>query len=210
VRRLVLPLALVALALPAPAAASIAIATSAKQPTLKVDKAGNAEVAWRDARGLHSVLVRADGRLVRGGKVKVDVSRRSSVPLGLKVTARQTKDGKRYALQQWRNSRGKPELRFSRWTGMPTVLQAQAETTHVSGQVTFHGQAVFGPSVAAYVDAVLGTTRKRLGSADPDRFGTFTFEIPEAFISDRYNVTVLGKNTGWTLMPDAFAVVVSG
>src|SRR3982751_931386 len=99
-RRLVVLGAVAALTLPPRAAASIWITNGARAPTLGVDSHGNAEIGWRDTRGLrHTLLVPPRGRVLPGGHAGRDVSRRVGLKLPLARVVRRTPDGRLWALQ---------------------------------------------------------------------------------------------------------------
>src|SRR3954452_9172251 len=141
-------LALVATLAAAPsAAASITLAAGATAPTVRVDAAGNAEVSWTADGRRRTALVPRAGAVVPGGRLEgADVSepvRGSHIPFQRVLRSRS--GGWYYALQTWRVApTGPVELRFSRWTGVPTEATLTAKEVALGvrlfGRVTLDEQ----------------------------------------------------------------------
>ena len=228
-RRFAALFAIVALASTADAGASIWVASGARAPQLRVDARGYAEVSWRDVRGVRrTILVPPRGRLLPGGRLAGrDVSRPAELTLPLKVVVRRTPDGRLWALQRWQLVPGKPEeLRFSRWRGAPTRVDATVTCCTVNqprldGRVTFAGRPVFGFSptpegkrirLIAYVDCfACGPSEsgwdRTVGVFLRPPDGSFGLVIRPTWEGDAYRVTVPGPNRGTTLAPDARTIV---
>lgn len=205
------------------AAGSIQVARSAQKPALKVDARGYAEVSWTEAGARRTLLIPPEGRYFPGGRVTgPDVSRptdAAGVPLA--VVVRRTPDGRLWALQEWQTApRGPRELRFSRWQGAPTSLEAAVEGDQLSGTASFAGKGVYGtsPTTAgkavthfAFVDCegCPGTSgwARLLGVRLEGPRGAFALKLTPRRLGSRYRVTVPGPNRGWTYAPDATVVV---
>ena len=221
--------AVTVLAAASDAHASIWIASGARSPQLRVDTRGYAEVSWRDAGGARrTVLVPPRGRLLPGGRLTGrDVSRPAALPLPMKVTVRRTPDGRLWALQRWQVQPGRPEeLRFSRWRGAPTRVDAlvtccTVDQPRLEGRVTFAGRPVYGLSptpegkrirLIAYVDCfACGVSEfgwdRAIGVFLRPPDGSFRLAIRPTWEGDAYRVTAPGPNRGSMLAPDARTVV---
>lgn len=218
--------ALAAAALPAAAEGSIGAATSAQRPALRVDAAGYAEVSWTAGGSRRTLLIPPRGRYLPGGRLPgADVSAPATVPgLPFARVVRRTPDGRLWALQAWRVRAGGPvELRFARWRGAPTEVEADVTLRRVSGRAWFAGRGVYGasPTTAgtpvrhyALVDCLgcAGATgwKRLLGVRLRGPGGTFTLLLRPAWAAPRYRVSVTGPNRGWTYAPDASVVVPAG
>jgi hypothetical protein len=107
----------------------VKVADWAREATLRVDAAGDAEVDWTGSGGRQSVVISRRGEVRYGGRLDApDTSHPVTAPaLPWLVAVRQTLDGSFYALQSWqRLDDGPVELRFSRWRGEPTKLTLRA------------------------------------------------------------------------------------
>ena len=214
----------VALAGAAPAAASIEVARDAQRPALRVDARGNAEVSWTEGGVRRYLLVPARGRVLPGARLPGrDVSRpvtRPSIPF--RRVLRRTPDGRLWALQAWQgSSRPSVQLRFSRWRGAPTRVEASVADGRLEGRAAFAGRPVTGFSPTpegkrgrhyAWVDcfACLGSTGwRRLIGVRTRADGTFRLALRPTWTAARYRVGVNGPNRGSTLAPDAAAVVAA-
>lgn len=217
--RFVVVLVLVALTAPPHAAASIWITNNARAPSLHVDARGNAEVIWRDVRGVRrTMLVPATGRVLPGGHAGPNVSKPASVDLPLAVFVRRTPDGRLWALQAWRVSpRGPLELHLARWRGESPVISANVSVDRLTGTVTFHGAGMYGKSpttagqllrVTAYLDcfecpAAPGSGWGRMLGVFPRApDGAFSVFLRPRWQASLYRITVYGKNFGTTYTPD--------
>jgi hypothetical protein len=211
----------------APAAAgSISVADDASAPSLGVDAAGNAQVAWSVSGVRHTLLVPVHGRVLPGGRLSgTDVSHAGSpaaVPFARVV--RSGRGGWTYALEAWQVLPGGPvELHFARWRGAPTraTLMATRTTTGVllSGSATFGGRPVPTTSQTtagkilrqyAYVDAFRAGRWRRIGGVAIKRDGTFRRLVTGGATGSRYRVLVPGPNIGTTYAPDAIATASPG
>lgn len=211
----------------ASAHASIMVAVDARDASLRVDAAGNAEVSWTASDGSRRTLVvdRSGsiqyGRRSSGGDVSHPVS---SVAIPWAVVVRQTPDGSLYALQAWQRLAGHPvELRFSRWDGDPTQLTLHAACCkwggeNIKGYATFHGKAIYGyhatPQGApldpygrnVYLDTYRGGRWERMmGILTHSPNGSYSLWIRPVWAGSEYRGTISGPNWGWTLGPDALA-----
>jgi hypothetical protein len=214
-----------ALAVASAASGSIQAAHNAQRPALEVDARGYAEVSWTEAGVRRTLLIPPAGRYLPGGHISgPDVSKpadTSVVPFA--VLVRRTPDGRLWALQEWRTApRGPRELRFARWRGAPTTVEASVDGDKLSGTAVFQGKGVYGtsPTTAgkavthfAFVDCdgcpgTAGWTRL-LGLRLEGPRGTFTLRLTPKRQGRRYRVTVPGPNRGWTYAPDATVVVVA-
>jgi len=213
------------------AGAAILVAPNAKSPTLRVDAQGYAEVSWKDSAGVRKyLLIPPRGRVLPGGRLPGrDVSRPTrAVSVPFKKVLRRTPDGRYWALQAWQVVKGGPiDLRFSRWSGEPTLLTAQTECCRndgetLTGLASFQGKALFGSSpttagkqvrIFAYVDcdSCLGAGGwQRLAGVPPrSPDGSFSLFVRPAWLAARYRVVLAGPNLGATYAPDALAVVAS-
>lgn len=203
------------------------VAVDARDASLRVDAAGNAEVSWTASDGSRRTLVvdRSGsiqyGRRSSGGDVSHPVS---SVAIPWAVVVRQTPDGSLYALQAWQRLAGHPvELRFSRWDGDPTQLTLHAACCkwggeNIKGYATFHGKAIYGyhatPQGApldpygrnVYLDTYRGGRWERMmGILTHSPNGSYSLWIRPVWAGSEYRGTISGPNWGWTLGPDALA-----
>ena len=224
--------ALAASALAGAPAASILVASDARNPTLRVDAEGVAEVSWRTADGERRyLLIPPTGLVLPGGRLdRPDVSSATAAaPIPFKRVLRRTPDGTLFALQAWPKSSGGPiELRFSRWTGEPTELTVAAtcckqNNETLEGAALFHGKPLFGSSptpegkrvrIFVYLDcfACQGSPRswKRMtGVSTQGPGGTYSYFVPDRSLARRYRAILPGPNLGTTLAPDALAVAKS-
>jgi hypothetical protein len=222
---LVSALALAAAALPAAASGSITAAANAQRPALRVDARGYAEVSWTEAGDRRTLLIPPAGRYLPGGTIDgPDVSRPTTVAgLPFARVVRRTPDGRLWALQAWRVQRGGPvELRFSRWRGEPSTVEAEVTLRRLTGTASFQGRGIHGtsPTTAgtpvrhyAFVDCLgckgAGWSRLIGLRLAPPR-GAFALLLRPAWAAPRYRVTVAGPNRGWTYAPDASVVVPAG
>lgn len=174
--------------------AAITVATNALQATLRVDRAGNAEVSRTSAGRRRYLLVPPRGRFYPGRRLAgPDVSRAVATPqLPYQQALRRTPDGRLWALQAWRVGN--------------------------SGVATFQGRPVtgFSPTKAgtpirlvAFFDCLgcgasswLRFTARRTASD-----GSFGITVPLERRGQRYRVSITGPNRGTTLAPDVSAVV---
>jgi hypothetical protein len=217
---------LCATALAAPAAGSITAATNAQRPALRVDARGYAEVSWSEGGARRTLLIPPSGRYLPGGTIEgPDVSRRTSVPgLPFARVVRRTPDGRLWALQAWRVQPGGPvELRFARWQGEASTVEADVTLRRLAGTARYGGRGIFGtsPTTAgtpirhyAFVDCLrcqgAAGWRRLLGVRLQGPRGSFSLLLRPAWAAPRYRVTVAGPNRGWTYAPDASVVVPSG
>jgi hypothetical protein len=213
----------------AAASGSICMCGSPLDPSLRVSSAGYAEVSWttRDGHRRHAV-VSPRGRVTFGVRVRSDASRRArSTNLPLRAIVRRTPDGRLWGLQLWRPHRnGQQELRFSRWRGKPTKLEARAirRSGHevLLGSASFHGRPLYGTQetrqgsvrIGVYVDCFRcalnprGWARAtRVPTREPN--GNFVVRIRPRWQGTRYRISMIGPNLGWTRAPDARVVVPS-
>jgi hypothetical protein len=191
-----------------------------RQPTLSVNVIGSAEVSWLTASGTrrYAVVTRRGrvrmGRRLRGRDVSVSTA---AVRLPLKSVLRRTPDGAFWALQSWKRKCGRPELRFSRWRGAPTKVNARKVCCTrgrkvLRGRVTFHRRPVYGARV--YLDCFAcpldpqGWARFAVVSTRQN--GSYAVRLRSAWSGRRYRSTVVGPNFRWTRAPDARAVTASG
>jgi hypothetical protein len=215
--------------LAAPASPSIGIAFGPfRNASLRVDRAGNAEVAWTTSAGVHdSVVVPPAGELVHGTLSGADVSRPSNAAvLPYRIALRRTPDGRLWALQAWQTGfKGPVELRLSRWTGRPTAITLTRKKNGrffvLTGRATFHGRPVTGKyrtnsgvliNEAAQLDcfacpAAHGAKWFRFNGVKTTAAGTFGSGLKAAWTGTRYRATIVGPNTGSTLAPDAAAIL---
>jgi hypothetical protein len=211
------------------ASGSICMCGSPLDPSLRVSSSGYAEVGWttRDGHRRHAV-VSPRGRVTFGARIQHDASSRArSTNLPLRAIVRRTPDGRRWALQLWRPHRdGQRELRFSRWRGKPTKLEARAirRSGHelVVGKASFHGRPLFGAQetrngsmrIGVYVDCFRCALNPR-GWARATRVptrgpnGLFAVRIRTRWQGTKYRISMIGPNLGWTRAPDARIVVPS-
>jgi hypothetical protein len=225
-RQVIVALIVAAVVAPAPAGASIMVASWARSPTLKVTAKGAAEVDWTAGGRRHSVVIYRNGSRhynmhLRGRDVSSPTTA-ASIPMALAV--RQTPSGNFWGLQAWRRLRTGPlELRFSRWTGAPTVLTLGAvcckwRSENVVGQATYHGRPIFGRHATrtgvpldkygrnVYLDTLRGGAWKRMmGILTHRNTGRFSLWIRPYWRGTAYRGTIIGPNWGWTLGPDAQA-----
>jgi hypothetical protein len=184
-----------------------------RQPALRVNDSGAAEVSWVAAGARRYALVTRRGRVVLGRRMRGrDVSTRTrAVRIPLKRVLKRTPDGAFWALQSWKRC-GRVELHLSRWRGAPTKLTVEAVCCRggreiVRGEVTFHRRAVYRAKV--YLDCFAcrlnpkGWARFAVRSTRRD--GSYSIRVRRAWSGRRYRATVVGPNFGWTRAPDARA-----
>ena len=203
------------------------VAGDARDASLRVDAAGDAEITWIASDGAHqSLVVAKNGTLRRGiGLPGPDVSHPvDGGGLPMVRALQQTPDGTRYALQAWRRLPDGPvELRFSRWRGDPTSLTLWAicckwRTENVIGRASFQGKPIYGfrstPQGVpldpygrnVYLDTYRGGRWQRMmGILTHRPTGFFSLWIRPHWLGSRYRGTMIGPNWGWTLAPDAQA-----
>ena len=218
--------ALLAACLAPAATGSISVADDASAPSLRVDAAGNVQVAWSAAGVGHTLLVPVHGRVLPNGRFSgADVSHAGSpaaVPFARVV--RSVRSGWTYALESWQVVPGGPvELHFARWRGAPTAATLVATRTStgvlLSGSATFGGRPV--PTISqttagkrlrqyAYVDAFRAGHWRRIGGVATKPDGTFRRLVPDGAAGSRYRVLVPGPNIGSTYAPDAIATASPG
>jgi len=205
---------------------SVKVADWAREASLRVDAAGDAEVDWSSSHGTESVVIYKNGQLRYGGKIDAaDVSHVVAEPsLPWALTIRQTPDGSFYALQSWKRlDDGPVELRFSRWRGEPTKLTLRTVCCkwggeNVEGNASFHGKPIYGFKATAqgnpldpygrnvYLDSFHGGQWQRMmGILAKAPAGQFSLWIRSVWAGSAYRGTISGPNWGWTLGPDAFA-----
>lgn len=215
--------ALATLTLAAAAAGSVDVTVKGVRPALKVDARGAAEVSWTEGGVRTTLLVPPSGRYLPGGRIlSADVS--TPVPrtgVDQAVIVRKTPDGRFWALQRTPlPPDGSTVLRFARWHGEPTELDASLDGERITGTATFAGRGVYGtsPTTAgarvthfALVDCwrCQGATgwKRLLGVRLRAPSGSFALALRPAWRSSRYRITVLGPNRGTDYAPDAVAVV---
>lgn len=209
--------------------ASIWVADNARNPALRVNAQGYAEVSWTTTSGSRSyLLVPPTGKLYPGRRLSgSDVSTPTGdVQVPMKRVLKQTPDGKYWALQAWRPKKGGPvELHFSRWKGAPTELTLDMSCCKY-GKETLQGDAVFqgtpvygysptpeGKKMRAYVylecfacTAGSGGWASMLGVATRSPGGTFSVLMRDNWSGSKYRARIAGPNRGRTLAPDAEAV----
>jgi len=209
------------------AQASVKVADWARDPSLRVDAAGNAEVNWTTGDGRRlSLVIDGSGALHYGGRLgSADVSRPTAdaaVPWA--VVVRRAPDGGFYALQSWRRLVDGPlELRFSRWRGDATKLTLRTicckwGSENVEGNASFHGRPIFGFEATpqgspldpygrnVYLDTFRGGRWQRMmGILAKRPTGSFSLWIRAVWSGSAYRGTIPGPNWGWTLGPDASA-----
>jgi hypothetical protein len=213
----------------ATASGSMCLCVRPLDPSLQVSSSGYAEVGWttRDGHRRHAV-VSPRGRVTFGARIQQDASSRArSTNLPLRAIVRRTPDGRLWALQLWRPHRdGQRELRFSRWRGKPTRLEARATYRGgrevVRGKASFHGRPLFGTQetrrgsvrIGVYVDCFRCALNPR-GWARATRVptrgptGSFAVRIRPRWQGTKYRISMVGPNLGWTRAPDARIVVPS-
>jgi hypothetical protein len=208
------------------AAASTKVAGDARDPVLRVDAAGYAEVAWTAGRGeRRSMVVAPNGAVTYGARISGgDVSTPADVRIPFAVVVRRTPDGALWALQSWRRLlRGPVELRFSRWRGEITQIDLRAVCCkwggeNVEGEASYHGRPVFGYRSThagvplddlgrnVYLDSYRGGGWTRMMGILANRpTGHFTLWIRRYWQGTHYRAAMIGPNWGWTLAPDAQA-----
>lgn len=190
-----------------------------RDPTLRVNAAGAAEVGWLTADGARRyAVVTRRGRVLMDRRMRgQDVSVRTrAVRIPLKRVLKRTPNGAFWALQSWKRKCGRPELRFSRWRGAPTKLTANAVCCNdgqevVRGRVTFHQRPVYRARV--YLDCFAcplnpdGWARFAVRSTRQD--GSYAARIRPDWAGRRYRATAVGPNFAWTRAPDARAFAPS-
>jgi hypothetical protein len=205
---------------------SVKVGEWAKEASLRVDAAGNAEVDWTSSQGAQSVVIDRSGALRYGGKLTApDVTHSVAEPaLPWALVVRQGPDGSFYALQSWqRLVDGPVELRFSRWRGDPTKLTLHAVCCkwggeNIKGNASFHGKPIYGFKATrqgdpldpygrnVYLDSFrAGHWQRMMGILAKRPAGQFSLWIRSVWAGTAYRGTISGPNWGWTLGPDAFA-----
>ena len=212
-------LALGALVAASSAEASICICVNPKAPALRVNAKGFAEVSWRAGTVRRYVVITPRGRLLPDVRMKGrDVSvGTKAVWIRLKEVLRRTPDGAFWALQRWRRTKDGPlELHFARWRGKPTRLTVEAVCCArgregIRGVATFHKRPIYRASV--YIDCFACSLNRR-GWARATRLvtrrdGSYRAWLRQRSRGERYRVTMVGPNVGWTRAPDARALAAS-
>jgi hypothetical protein len=194
------------------------VGANASKPTLRVDRAGNAQVTFTSGGRADTVTVPARGQLVHGGSIGADVSRKASpARLPFAVVVRRTPDGRLWALQAMQVKPGGPvDLHLARWTGAPTELALTVGDGELLGRATFHGRGVSGtsytlegkhPKVYVYLDYRTARTWKRMLGVAPKPDGRFAILLRPAWqAATSYRATMPGPNIGSTFAPDAEAI----
>ncbi len=222
---------LICLVAGAAANASVKIAGDAREPTLRVSRAGHAEIGWTTPSGVRRHAVVSRNGSIRWGKRlrRPDVSTKTTSPrIPFAATVRQTPNGRFWALQSWRRLRAGPvELRFSRWRGAPTRLTLDAacckwRSESIFGRASYHGKPVHGFSATpdgvpldrfgrnVYMDSRRGGTwRRMMGILARRPHGKFRLWVRPHWRGTQYRATISGPNRGWTLAPDAHAWTAS-
>jgi hypothetical protein len=219
-----------ALSLAGGAAGSLCLGTDVNKPSLRVNSAGFAEVGWTTVGGIRRyAVITPRGRIVPRTRLRgVDVATRTdAMHLPFARVFKRTPDGSFWALQVWRHREGSPlQLRFSRWRGKPTALTLDATRGQggeiLRGQASFAGRPIYGTSrsrdgTAARLAVLLecfscssGGGWAQLAAArlkGPD--GSFALRVPLRREGARYRATLVGPNFGWTIAPEARALVRS-
>jgi hypothetical protein len=191
--------------------------TGGRQPALRVNGSGAAEVSWLAAGARRYAVVTRRGRVLLGRRMRGrDVSKRTSaVRIPFKRVLKRTPDGAFWALQSWKRC-GRVELHFSRWRGAPTRVTAGAVCCRsgreiVRGKVTFHRRPVFRTKVYLHCFAcrLNPSGWARFAVRSTRRNGSYSIRIRRAWSGSRYRATVVGPNFGWTRAPDARARTAS-
>ena len=207
--------------------ASVEIGVNAVGASLRIDAAGDAQATWTSRDGAtHTIVVARDGSLHFGATLSgADVSHPASAEtVRWALVVRETTGGTYYALQSWQRLVGAPvELRFSRWTGEPTVLTLRVVcckwgSVNVDGRATFHGRPIYGEHATAqgnpldpygrnvYLDTYRGGGWQRMmGILTHKPTGAFSLWIRSNWVGTAYAARSPGPNLGWTLGPDALA-----
>ncbi len=212
------------------AAASIKVAADARDPVLRVDSGGYAEVDWTASNGARrTLLVSPSGSVTYGGRLSGgDVSTPANVQIPFAIVVRRTPDGALWALQSWRRLlHGPVELRFSRWRGEITRIDLRTVCCkwggeNLEGEASYHGKPIFGYSSTpagvplddlgrnVYLDSYRGGDWTRMMGILANRpTGHFTLWIRRHWQGTRYRAAMIGPNWGWTLAPDAEAHATS-
>jgi hypothetical protein len=225
----VLATVVAAAAMAGSAHASIALAYGPFQSTsLRVDAAGNAEVAWTTSAGVsnHIVVPATGSKYYHGRLTAPDVSIVTPA-WNLPYKAVEKRVGTRYyALQVWATaSTGPLELRFSRWTGpatLVTLTRVQSGNFLVlRGTATFQGKPVHGGYIgssgrripyAAQLDCfgcplAQGKGWTRFNAVLTKANGAFGSGLKDIWQGQRYRASIIGPNSGTTLAPDASKIL---
>jgi len=207
-------LVLVAAAVAVPAAtAAITVSSGVTAPSLRVDAAGNAEVAWTVHGQRRSAVLRPSGaRSTQRRFVGADVSQAvRGTQIAFQRVIRSAPGGWYYALQA-RPVGGHTELRFARWHGVPTEVSLTATIVpngvRLRGGATIDGKA-FPAATAARMRALLEVkaddgTWRQLRTVALSSAGRYDKVVADS-ASRTYRVVVPGPG----LAPDAAAVATA-
>ena len=205
---------------------SIKIAGNVSSASLRVNSRGVATVVYVQRGRARSAVVYRNGTIrYRKSAPGRDISSpTSAVSIPMAVAVRQTPLGKFFALQAWRRLRWGPvELRFSRWSGAPTLLTLRTvcckwRSEVVRGQATFHGRPMIGYAFTrsgvpldrfgrnVYLDSFRRGRWVRMMGIVPRRpAAIFNLWIRPHWRGQAYRGRIMGPNWGRTLGPDAEA-----
>jgi len=201
--------AVLALAAVPAAAGSIPVAGGTSAPTLRVDAAGNAEVAWTAQGERRTALFRPTGArasmsVLAGPDVSQPV-RGTHIPF--QRVLRSAPGGWYYALQV-RPVDGRSELAFARWHGVPTEVILSAEIVprgiRLSGHATLDGKRLPAKTAAhtrARLEVRVEGVWRPLATVTLSSAGGYA-KVVAASGERTYRVIVAGPG----LAPDAAAV----
>ena len=197
------------------AQSSICICAGGRNPALRVNAKGFAEVSWTSQGSRHYRVVTPRGRIIVGRMTGRDVSfPTTAVNIPYKRVLRRTPSGSFWALQAWAKPGDPPNLRFSRWNRAPTTLTAQTVpaggTETLSGHAAFHGTPIYGwVYVDCYRCALNPQGWARAKRTATNTSGHYSVSIGPTWKGIRYRVTMIGPRAGWTRAPDARALAWS-
>jgi hypothetical protein len=191
---------------------SICICVGGRNPALRVNAKGFAEVSWTSQGSRHYRVITPRGRVVVGRMAGRDVSRpTTAVRIPYKRVLRRTPSGAIWALQSWGRPGQPVNLRFSRWRGKSTRLTVEtvccrAGRERLRGRATFHDTPIYG---WVYVDCYrCGLNPQGWAAATrtaTDRAGFYSVGVRSAWRGSRYRVSVVGPRARWMRAPDARA-----
>jgi hypothetical protein len=192
--------------------ASICICVAGRNPALRVNAKGFAEVSWTSQGSRHYRVITPRGRVVVGRMTGRDVSTpTTAVRIPYKRALRRTPPGAFWALQSWGRPGQPLNLRFSRWRGKSTRLTAEtvccrAGQERLRGRATFHDTPIYG---WVYVDCYGCALNPRgwaaATRAATDTAGFYSVRIRSAWRGARYRVSLVGPRARWMRTPDARA-----
>jgi hypothetical protein len=198
------------------AQSSICICAGGKNPALRVNAKGFAEVSWTSQGSRHYRVVTPRGRVIVGRMSGRDVSfPTSAVTIPYKRVLKRTPSGAFWALQAWAKPGEPLNLRFSRWKGQPTRLTAKTTCCSsgretLSGHASFHGTPIYGwVYVDCYRCALNPSGWARATRIATNTSGNYSLRIGSAWRGTRYRVTMVGPKSAWTRAPDARAYASS-